>query len=239
MDNSLPPEFLASTTGEVLYSQRYCLLKLGEHHIAIDMTDLFVNITHLILAIDGNYKRLPTFKRQYAFRSSRTGNYTGTYVSFESAYNFCDKQGHREIRKVLEDTQRDLIRRREREVALFYLLLLKGKQAGLHSMNDQPEQLGTSVCRAIQCGRRMFLAALMLASKDLQDRNHSTRAWSKICGLRVREINENEKAYLKYIDYNLHIKKDVFENWSRIVLTLSKLSKLNAMVSEAEQTPPP
>lgn len=106
-------------------------------------------------------------------------------------------------------------------------------------MNDQPEQLGTSVCRAIQCGRRMFLAALMLASKYLQDRNHSTQAWSKICGLRVREINENEKAYLKYIDYNLHIKKDTFENWSRIVLTLSKLSKLNAMVSEAEQMPPP
>ena len=121
------------------------------------------------------------------------------------------------------------------QVALFYLLLLKDKQAGLHFMNDQPEQLGASACRTMQCGRRMFLAALMLASKYLQDRNHSARAWSRICGLRIREINENETAYLKCIDHNLHIKKDVFENWSRIVLTLSKLSKLNAMVSEAEK----
>lgn len=140
----------------------------------------------------------------------------------------------------LEGFIRELLRRSKTshstlQVALFYLLLLKGKQAGLHFMNDQPGQPGVSACRTMPCGRRMFLSALMLASKYLQDRNHSARAWSKICGLRIHEINENETAYLKCIDHNLHIKKDVFENWSRIVLTLSKLSKLNAMVSEAEQ----
>jgi hypothetical protein len=37
--------------------------------------------------------------------------------------------------------------------------------------------------RAKQCGRRMFLAALILSSKSLQDRNYSARAWSKISGL--------------------------------------------------------
>ena len=125
------------------------------------------------------------------------------------------------------------------QVALFYLLLLKGKQAGLHAMNDEPEQLRASACRTLKCGRRMFLAALMLASKYLQDRNHSTRAWSKICGLRVREINKNETAYLKCIDHDLHIKKDVFENWSRIVITRSKLSKLNAIMCGTEQLPDP
>ena len=119
------------------------------------------------------------------------------------------------------------------QVALFYLILLKDQKAGLDFTKDQPKPLGTLACRPMQCGRRMFLAALILASKYLQDRNYSVRAWSKICGLRICEINENETAYLKCIDHNLHIKKDVFQNWSKIVLTLSKLSKLSAIVSEA------
>lgn len=108
------------------------------------------------------------------------------------------------------------------QVALWYLMLLKCQLP----KTDFTKEQGQSTCRAMQCGRRMFLAALMLASKYLQDRNYSTRAWSKISGLRVCEINENEMKYLQAIDYRLHIKKDVFDNWSRVVLNLSKLSKL-------------
>lgn len=104
------------------------------------------------------------------------------------------------------------------QVALWYLVLLK-------SQLPSERSTGGSDCRAIQCGRRMFLAALMLASKYLQDRNYSTRAWSKISGLRMCEINENEMNYLKAINYDLHMKKDVFDNWSRLVINLSKLSK--------------
>ncbi|CAJ0829500.1 3967_t:CDS:2 [Entrophospora sp. SA101] len=35
------------------------------------------------------------------------------------------------------------------------------------------------------CGRRMFLASLIIASKYLQDKNYSNTAWSKICGLQT------------------------------------------------------
>ena len=119
------------------------------------------------------------------------------------------------------------------QVALFYIVLLKGKLSDRDFTKEQskPEDRqqqssGPSPCRAMQCGRRMFLAALMLASKYLQDRNYSTRAWSKISGLRIPEINENEAQYLKCIDYRLHMKRDAFENWSKIVLTLSKLAKM-------------
>jgi hypothetical protein len=108
------------------------------------------------------------------------------------------------------------------QVALWYLMLLKCKMPN----SDFTKEQGASNCRAMQCGRRMFLAALMLASKYLQDRNYSTRAWSKISGLRICEINENEMKYLETIDYRLHITKDVFDNWSRVVLALSKMSKL-------------
>ncbi len=58
--------------------------------------------------------------------------------------------------------------------------------------------------RALQCGRRMFLAALILASKWLQDRNYSARAWSKISGLQVSEINDNERAFLAAVNWKLH-----------------------------------
>ena len=67
----------------------------------------------------------------------------------------------------------------------------------------------------------------MLASKYLQDRNYSTRAWGKISGLRVPEINENEREYLKRINYDLHMTKEVFDNWSRLVIDISKLTPMS------------
>lgn len=57
----------------------------------------------------------------------------------------------------------------------------------------------------VLCGRRMFLASLISASKFLQDRNFSNRAWAKISGLPVVEINTNERAFLKLMDFKLHI----------------------------------
>ncbi|KAI9721275.1 MAG: hypothetical protein M1812_002437 [Candelaria pacifica] len=72
--------------------------------------------------------------------------------------------------------------------------------------------------RAMQCGRRMFLAALILASKYLQDRNYSSRAWSKISGLNPIEINTNELAFLAAVKWRLHISEKVFQRWTDVVL---------------------
>lgn len=72
--------------------------------------------------------------------------------------------------------------------------------------------------RALMCGRRMFLAALILASKYLQDRNYSAKAWSKMSGLKACEINQNERNFLGKIDWNLHLPKPLFEKWQDIVL---------------------
>ncbi|KAL8679078.1 MAG: hypothetical protein Q9186_004618 [Xanthomendoza sp. 1 TL-2023] len=76
-------------------------------------------------------------------------------------------------------------------------------------------------CRAMQCGRRMFLASLILASKYLQDRNFSARAWSKISGLKACEINANELAFLTAVNWKLHIPEPVFQRWTDIVLKYS------------------
>lgn len=64
----------------------------------------------------------------------------------------------------------------------------------------------------------MFLAALILASKYLQDRNYSARAWSKISGLNISEINSNELAFLATVNWRLHISDQIFDKWTKIVL---------------------
>lgn len=102
------------------------------------------------------------------------------------------------------------------QVALYYLILIRPSVPKLNFTMEQPED-GQSL-RAMQCGRRMFLAALILASKYLQDRNYSARAWSKISGLNTLEINMNEMTFLKAVNWRLHISETVFQRWTDIVL---------------------
>ncbi|KAF9879465.1 g1 s-specific cyclin [Colletotrichum karsti] len=102
------------------------------------------------------------------------------------------------------------------QVALYYLILIKPHVPKHDFTMEQPDD--KHECRALQCGRRMFLAALILASKYLQDRNYSARAWSKISGLNTAEINQNEIAFLLAVDWKLHITDDVFQRWTEIVL---------------------
>lgn len=102
------------------------------------------------------------------------------------------------------------------QVALYYLILIKPHVPNYDFTMEQPDELHAN--RVLQCGRRMFLAALILASKYLQDRNYSARAWSKISGLATQEINQNEMAFLAAVNWKLHITDEVFQRWTEIVL---------------------
>ncbi|PBP28383.1 hypothetical protein BUE80_DR000685 [Diplocarpon rosae] len=102
------------------------------------------------------------------------------------------------------------------QVALYYLILVKPHVPKLDFTMEQPDDAHSM--RALQCGRRMFLSALILASKYLQDRNYSARAWSKISGLNTVEINQNEMAFLLAVNWELHITESVFQRWTDIVL---------------------
>lgn len=111
------------------------------------------------------------------------------------------------------------------QVALYYLILI---QSCLPRHDFTMEQsVDSPACRALQCGRRMFLAALILASKYLQDRNYSARAWSKISGLGTCEININEMAFLSAVKWKLHIPEPVFHRWTDIVLKYSPSAQVN------------
>ncbi|KAI7856765.1 hypothetical protein BDC45DRAFT_502253 [Circinella umbellata] len=71
------------------------------------------------------------------------------------------------------------------------------------------ERLDDIMC----CGRRMFLASLMVSSKYLHDKNYRNRAWAKISGLDIKEINAAELAFLRLIDYKLYVSKPTFDKW--------------------------
>ncbi|KAL5476440.1 PCL5_1 [Sanghuangporus weigelae] len=57
------------------------------------------------------------------------------------------------------------------------------------------------------CPRRTFLAALILASKFLQDRCYSNRAWAKLSGLTPREVGRCERALGNVLGWRLWVGK--------------------------------
>ncbi|CAO3595834.1 unnamed protein product [Absidia cylindrospora] len=69
----------------------------------------------------------------------------------------------------------------------------------------------------ITCGRRMFLASLVVASKFVQDKTYRNSAWAKIAGLPVAEINAAERIFLGLVDYRLYISQPTFEQWHHLL----------------------
>ncbi|KAM7208870.1 G1/S-specific cyclin pas1 [Naviculisporaceae sp. PSN 640] len=102
------------------------------------------------------------------------------------------------------------------QVALYYLILVKPHVPACDFTMEQPDDCHTS--QMLQCGRRMFLAALILASKYLQDRNYSAKAWSKISGLGLRELNQNEMAFLLAVNFKLHVTVEKYNRWTEGVM---------------------
>ncbi|KAI9625265.1 hypothetical protein KEM48_008500 [Puccinia striiformis f. sp. tritici PST-130] len=85
----------------------------------------------------------------------------------------------------------------------------------------------------ILSGRKMFLAALMIASKYLNDRNYSNRAWAKIAGLPIEEVNANERVFITLIGYRTHVDLDGFDVWS---FRLQKLMNEKRIGTEPSST---
>jgi hypothetical protein len=92
------------------------------------------------------------------------------------------------------------------QVSLFYIFRIKRVVTEKLTSQQPADDL---IC----CGRRMFLASLMVASKYLHDKNYHNKAWSSITGLDLKEINAAELAFLKLIDYKLYVSKSTFDIW--------------------------
>ncbi|SAM63914.1 related to PCL5-cyclin [Ustilago bromivora] len=89
----------------------------------------------------------------------------------------------------------------------------------LHGMNKE------ELCLT-RCPRRMFLASIMVASKFVQDRTYSNRAWAKISGLPAKDLGKLERAFLKAIDYRLMTSYVEWDKWT------AELAQSNASVAE-------
>ncbi|KZV82584.1 hypothetical protein EXIGLDRAFT_843547 [Exidia glandulosa HHB12029] len=57
------------------------------------------------------------------------------------------------------------------------------------------------------CPRRTFLASILLASKFLQDRSYSNKAWAKLTGLAAREVGRCERALFASLNWRLWVGK--------------------------------
>jgi len=78
------------------------------------------------------------------------------------------------------------------------------KESPQDSELASPEPLVPS---PLLCPRRTFLASLILASKFLQDRCYSNRAWAKLSGLSPREVGRCEKALGDALEWRLWVGK--------------------------------
>ncbi|KAG0169438.1 hypothetical protein DFQ28_002229 [Apophysomyces sp. BC1034] len=105
------------------------------------------------------------------------------------------------------------------QISLFYLFRVKKivheklRLRLSQSQKQQPTPVSERLDDLMCCGRRMFLASLMVSCKYLHDKNYRNRAWAKISGLSISEINASEMAFLKLIDYKLFVSKPTFDKW--------------------------
>ncbi|KAJ2664992.1 PHO85 cyclin-5 [Coemansia sp. RSA 1199] len=76
---------------------------------------------------------------------------------------------------------------------------------------------GQSKPNVTKCGRRMFVAALISASKFMFDQSYSNKAWNKITKLPPRQISDMERAFLDMIDYRLYVDRSTYEKFHRLL----------------------
>ncbi|KAI8342025.1 hypothetical protein BC941DRAFT_415159 [Chlamydoabsidia padenii] len=96
------------------------------------------------------------------------------------------------------------------QLSLFYIFRVKRVvQAKLRLTTNERHYRDDLMC----CGRRMFLASLMVASKYIHDKSYRNKAWAEASGLTLAEINASELAFLQMIDYRLYVSKPTFEKW--------------------------
>ncbi|KAJ3327142.1 hypothetical protein HDU76_012326 [Blyttiomyces sp. JEL0837] len=103
------------------------------------------------------------------------------------------------------------------------------------SLSASSKQIDPSKPHPSLCGRRMFLSSLIVAAKYLQDRNYSNRAWSKISGLPLSEINANEMEFLKMIDYDLFVNHRTFGSWSGMIVNRTQQRKKEREVARERE----
>ncbi|KAJ1820075.1 PHO85 cyclin-5 [Coemansia sp. RSA 2599] len=100
----------------------------------------------------------------------------------------------------------------------------KTQQQQLQSPEEKPSGDGPAAAVVkkakpdpTKCGRRMFVAALISASKFIYDQTYSNRAWNKITRLPMAQISDMERAFLEMIDYRLYVDRTTYDKFHRLL----------------------
>ena len=101
----------------------------------------------------------------------------------------------------------EAVRRKLPEIASTAVAPTKETTPEEPSQDGQPAAPEPLVPSPLLCPRRTFLASLILASKFLQDRCYSNRAWAKLSGLSPREVGRCEKALGDALEWRLWVGK--------------------------------
>lgn len=106
-------------------------------------------------------------------------------------------------------------------LGLLYLWRCRDRIARSRQLADQAN-MSTSgtIPHPSLCSRRMFLSALIIAWKFLSDRTYTNSAWSKISGLRVEEINANERCLLGMLGWTLDVKPTEWAQWHAWIISM-------------------
>ena len=101
----------------------------------------------------------------------------------------------------------EAVRRKLPKIASASASPVKETTAEGSSQDDELATPESLVPSPLLCPRRTFLASLILASKFLQDRCYSNRAWAKLSGLSPREVGRCEKALGDALEWRLWVGK--------------------------------
>ncbi|KAI8099399.1 uncharacterized protein BX664DRAFT_321161 [Halteromyces radiatus] len=122
------------------------------------------------------------------------------------------------------------------QISLFYIFRVKRVvQAKLRMPAGERRYKDDLMC----CGRRMFLASLMVASKYIHDKSYRNKAWADASGLTLEEINASESVFLQMIDYRLYVSKPTFEKWYGVLNQRLKQRKQQHQQSDIQRYTPP
>lgn len=121
--------------------------------------------------------------------------------------NKIDKDNNYKIKKfIIYIISRKIVTYNNMLLSIYYLSNIKIKIKNMIQNKIKLESF-------FLCGRRMFLISLIISNKYIYDKSYKNIVWSKITGLKIKDINFYEIRVLKLIDHDLYISDKNYNNW--------------------------
>lgn len=125
-----------------------------------------------------------------------------------------DKNNNYKIKKFINYIlSRKIVTYNNMLLSLYYLSNIKRKIKNMIQNKIKLENF-------FLCGRRMFLISLIISNKYIYDKSYKNVMWSKITGLKTKDINFYEIKVLKLIEHNLYISDKNYNNWKDSLIKL-------------------